>query len=94
MKIRRFSREDLDALHLINEESVPGVGTLTRDRLDRLVADNAATFVAVDAGGKPAGFVLVMLEGLGLPAIAGDLMVLLAWLSAGWILAVKTFRWE
>jgi ABC-2 type transport system permease protein len=36
----------------------------------------------------------VMLEGLGLPAIAGDLMVLLAWLFAGWILAVKTFRWE
>ena len=64
MKIRRFSREDLDALHLINEASVPGVGTLTRDRLEALVVDSAATLVAVDAHGKPTGFVLVMLEGL------------------------------
>lgn len=65
MKIRRFSRQDLDALHLINEESVPGVGTLTRDRLEALVADGAATLVAVDTHEKPTGFVLVMLEGLG-----------------------------
>ena len=65
MKIRRFSREDLDALHLINEASVPGVGTLTRDRLAALVADSAATLVAVDTHEKPTGFVLVMLEGLG-----------------------------
>ena len=65
MKIRRFSREDLDALHLINEASVPGVGTLTRDRLEALVADSAATLVAVDTHEKPTGFVLVMLEGLG-----------------------------
>ncbi len=65
MKIRRFSREDLDALHLINEASVPGVGTLTRDRLEALVADSEATLVAVDTHEKPTGFVLVMLEGLG-----------------------------
>ena len=63
--VRESRAEDLDALHLINEASVPGVGALTRDRLDKLVADSAATFVAVGAGGKPAGFVLVMLEGLG-----------------------------
>jgi ABC-2 type transport system permease protein len=36
----------------------------------------------------------VMLEGLGLQAITGDLAVLLAWLVAGWIMALKTFRWE
>ena len=62
--VRESRAEDLDALHLINEESVPGVGTLTRDRLEALVADSAATLVAVDAHGKPTGFVLVMLEGL------------------------------
>ena len=62
--VRESRAEDLDALHLINEESVPGVGTLTRDRLEALVVDSAATLVAVDAHGKPTGFVLVMLEGL------------------------------
>ena len=36
----------------------------------------------------------VMIEGLGLGAIAGDLGVLLAWLIAGWILAIKVFRWK
>ena len=60
MKIRRFSRHDLDALHLINEECVPGVGTLTRDRLEALVADGAATLVAVDTHEKPTCFVLVL----------------------------------
>jgi predicted GNAT superfamily acetyltransferase len=64
MNIRRFRREDLEALHIINEESVPGVGTLTRDRLEALVAASAATLVAVDTHEKPAGFVLVMLESL------------------------------
>ena len=63
--VRESRADDLDALHLINDESVPGVGTLAQDRLEALVADSAVTLVAVDAGGKPAGFVLVMLEGLG-----------------------------
>lgn len=36
----------------------------------------------------------VMLEGLGLEAVGGDLLVLLAWAVGGWIAAVKTFRWE
>jgi ABC-2 type transport system permease protein len=36
----------------------------------------------------------VLLEGLGLQAIAGDLGVLLGWLVASWIVAIKTFRWE
>lgn len=62
--VRESRAEDPDALHLINEESVPGVGTLTRDRLEALVVDSAATLVAVDAHGRPTGFVLVMLEGL------------------------------
>jgi ABC-2 type transport system permease protein len=36
----------------------------------------------------------VMIDGLGLQAIAGDVGVLLAWLIAGWIVAIKTFRWH
>jgi ABC-2 type transport system permease protein len=36
----------------------------------------------------------VMVDGAGLEAVAGDLLILLAWTAAGWIIAVKTFRWE
>jgi ABC-2 type transport system permease protein len=36
----------------------------------------------------------VMVEGTGLMANAGDLLILLAWMVGGWIIAVKTFRWE
>ena len=36
----------------------------------------------------------VMTEGGGAVDVAGDLLVLLAWLVAGWIVAVRTFRWE
>jgi ABC-2 type transport system permease protein len=41
-----------------------------------------------------APFRQVMMEGAGLQAIGGDLLVLLAWMLAGWIVALKTFRWE
>jgi ABC-2 type transport system permease protein len=36
----------------------------------------------------------VMTEGAGPAAVASDLLILLAWLAAGWIVAVRTFRWE
>jgi ABC-2 type transport system permease protein len=36
----------------------------------------------------------VMVEGAGLESVIGDLLILLAWLVGGWIVAVKTFRWE
>jgi ABC-2 type transport system permease protein len=36
----------------------------------------------------------VMTGGAGLGAIAGDLLILLAWTVAAWIVAVKTFRWQ
>jgi ABC-2 type transport system permease protein len=41
-----------------------------------------------------APFRSVMLDGAGLGAIAVDLSILLAWALVGWIVAVKTFRWE
>lgn len=41
-----------------------------------------------------APFRAVMVYGAGLDAVARDLMILLVWLIGGWILAVKTFRWE
>jgi ABC-2 type transport system permease protein len=36
----------------------------------------------------------VMTEGAGLSAVAGDLVILLIWMVAGWFVAVRTFRWE
>jgi ABC-2 type transport system permease protein len=36
----------------------------------------------------------VMVQGAGLGAIGGDLLILLAWMVGGWVVAVKTFRWE
>jgi ABC-2 type transport system permease protein len=41
-----------------------------------------------------APFRSVMIDGAGLGAIAGDLLILLTWAVAGWLVAVKTFRWE
>jgi len=41
-----------------------------------------------------APFRSVMIDGAGLTAIAGDLLILLAWAAAGWIVAIKMFRWE
>jgi ABC-2 type transport system permease protein len=41
-----------------------------------------------------APFRSVMIDGAGLGAIAGDLLILLTWAVAGWFVAVKTFRWE
>jgi ABC-2 type transport system permease protein len=39
-------------------------------------------------------FRAVMVEGAGLTAIGGDLVILLAWMVGGWLVAIKTFRWE
>ena len=36
----------------------------------------------------------VIVEGAGLAAIGNDLIILLAWAVGGWIVAIKTFRWE
>jgi ABC-2 type transport system permease protein len=41
-----------------------------------------------------APFRRVMIDGAGLGAIAVDLLILLAWAVVGWIVAIKTFRWE
>lgn len=36
----------------------------------------------------------VMVDGTDLAANGGDLLALLAWMLGGWIIAIKTFRWE
>jgi lipooligosaccharide transport system permease protein len=41
-----------------------------------------------------APFRAVLVEGAGLVAIGGDLMILAGWTIMSWIVAVKTFRWE
>jgi hypothetical protein len=35
-----------------------------------------------------------MLDGKSLMATAGSLLILLAWMVVGWIIAIKTHRWE
>jgi ABC-2 type transport system permease protein len=41
-----------------------------------------------------APFRSVMVQGASLGAIAGDLLILLAWTVVAWIVAAKTFRWQ
>lgn len=36
----------------------------------------------------------VMVDGTSLAANGGDLLILLAWMVGGWIIAIKTWRWE
>jgi ABC-type multidrug transport system permease subunit len=36
----------------------------------------------------------VLVAGAGPTAIAGDLLILLVWLVAGWFVAIRTFHWE
>ena len=36
----------------------------------------------------------VMVEGAGLAAVVGDLLILVAWLVVAWVVATRTFRWE
>lgn len=64
MIVRNWRESDLAVLHAINEAAVPGVGTLTRQALDRLVRDVSAATLVAEIDGRPVGFVLCMLEGL------------------------------
>ena len=64
MIVRDWHDADLSALHAINEAAVPGVGTLRREAFDRLVRDAGAATLVSEADKDPAGFALVMLEGL------------------------------
>ncbi len=38
-------------------------------------------------------FLSVMVEGTNLAAHAGDLLILSVWMIAGWLVAIRTFRW-
>ncbi len=69
MIVRDWHEADLTALHAINEASVPGVGSLTFEALDRLVRDQSAATLVAETGGEPVGFVLCMLEGLDYPSL-------------------------
>lgn len=62
--IRDWREADLLALHAINEASVPGVGSVTRDEFDKLVREDSAVTLVAEVAGLPAGFVLCMYEGL------------------------------
>lgn len=59
--IRPFEPTDLDALHRINQASVPNVGSVSLDRLRALVATSLTTLVAVGPEG-PAGLLVCLDE--------------------------------
>lgn len=63
--IRPAEAGDLDALHAINEASTPGVGSVTRDRLEKLVSSIADLVLVALRGDAPVGFALLMVEGNG-----------------------------
>ena len=64
MTIREWREADLATLHAINEAAVPGVGSVTRAAFDTLVREDSTATLVAEVGGKPAGFVLCMYEGL------------------------------
>ena len=64
MRVRDWQPTDLVALHAINQGAVPGVGSLMREDMDRLVREVSAATLVADMDGQPVGFVLCMLEGL------------------------------
>lgn len=59
--IRPFEPADLEALHRINQASVPNVGSVTLDRLRALVATSLTTLVALGPEG-PAGLLVCLDE--------------------------------
>lgn len=63
--IRPAEAGDLDALHNINEASTPGVGSVTRDRLDWLVSSIADLVLVAVKDDAPVGFALLMVEDNG-----------------------------
>lgn len=63
MRLRDVTREDLEALHALNEQSVPHVNSLTADELEWFlrVADY---FRLIEIDDSPAGFLLGLQPGL------------------------------
>ena len=62
MQIRAFQSSDLNVLLAINTAGEPGVGTVTADKLDHLIAAGEC-HIAADPAGRPAGFILLHLPG-------------------------------
>jgi len=65
--VRPFAPSDIAPLLAINEAAVPGVNSLDRSELERLISLSAATLVAADskaAEAEPLGFVLCLHDGL------------------------------
>lgn len=63
MHLRNVTRDDLEVLHVLNEQSVPHVGSLTADGLAWFFRF-ADYFRLVEIEGSPAGFLLGLRPGL------------------------------
>jgi len=64
IRVRDWVEADLPVLHVINEASVPGVGSLRREALEQLVINESAATLVAEGNGEPIGFVLCMVDGL------------------------------
>lgn len=62
MLLRPYRRDDLAAIHAINEDAVPAVGTETVDALAHIAHQSVVAIVA-EADGAVAGFCLVLAPG-------------------------------
>ena len=61
--VRPVEANDLDVLHQINEASTPGVGSVSLERLTKLVFELADVVLVAVKDGQPIGFALLMVEG-------------------------------
>jgi len=62
MNVRPYQSADLTALHRINEENAPAVGSVSADELDAVIAMANWTLV-VEVEREIAGFVVCLVEG-------------------------------
>lgn len=62
LSIRLRVADDLDTLHVINEASTPGVGSVAASDWPSL--DAMCTTLVAEEGGRPLGMIMLMFEGL------------------------------
>ncbi len=63
MLIRGYHADDLAAVHAINQNEVPAVGSETVDALGRIADQSVISLVAVDAAGQIGAFCMVLAPG-------------------------------
>ena len=57
--VRRDDPEEIDALHALNQQNIPSVGDIPRERMQRFAAI-AARFTVVEVGGAIAAYLIAL----------------------------------